>query len=503
MARTGRIVVVGLGPAGADLVLPAARTALGSASRAYVRTARHPAVEELREQGLSIQSFDDEYARGTDLEAVYRSIVEQLLGAAAEHGEIVYGVPGSPVVAERTIVLLREAADSGRVELETVPGLSFADLAWARLGVDPLDGAQVADARSVATDGTAPAGPLLFAQCDSALVLSDLKLALLEELPPAAPVTVLRHLGLADEQIVEVELAELDRVIEPDHLTSVFVDTGQASVAREVSRLVALAERLRAPGGCPWDAEQSHHSLTRYLLEEAYETVETIEDLPAGAPEGEPDLDAYARLEDELGDLLYQIVFHAILAREAGAFTIADVARGVHDKLVRRHPHVFGDVHARTVDDVMTNWEQIKKEEKGTDSIVEGISPGLASLLYANKLYRKAASIGLQAGTADEGIDRAADALSRLREGDGDPDETGRVAVGDLLAAAIVIARARGVDAETALRSWIERFRDRFVRMETLARDRGVDLARAEPGVVAGLWVEATLPSQGAAEGRR
>jgi tetrapyrrole methylase family protein/MazG family protein len=503
MARTGRIVVVGLGPAGADLVLPAVRAALLSTSRAYVRTARHPAVEELREEGVSVESFDAEYARGADLDAVYESIVDRLVAAAAEQGEVVYGVPGNPGVAERTVVLLREAADAGRVQLAMVPGLSFADLAWTRLGIDPLDGAQVADARVVSAEGTVSAGPLLFAQCDSKLVLSDLKLALLEELPPAAPVTVLHHLGLADELLLEVELAELDRVIEPDHLTAVFVDAGQASVAREVSRLVALAERLRAPGGCPWDAEQSHHSLTRYLLEEAYETVETIEDLPAGAPHGEPDLDAYARLEDELGDLLYQIVFHAILAREAGVFTIADVARGVHDKLVRRHPHVFGDVDARTVDDVMTNWEQIKKEEKGSDSIVEGISPGLASLLYANKLYRKAASIGLQAGSAEEGIDRAADALSRLREPGGDPDESSRAAVGDLLAAAVVIARALGVDAETALRSWIERFRDRFVRMETLARDRGVDLARAEPGVVAGLWVEATLPFDTPAEGRR
>jgi tetrapyrrole methylase family protein/MazG family protein len=503
MARTGRIVVVGLGPAGADLVLPAARAALVSASHAYVRTARHPAVEELREQGVSVESFDTEYARGAHIDAVYESIAERLLTAAAEHGEIVYGVPGNPGVAERTVVLLREAADAGRVQLAVVPGLSFADLAWARLGIDPLEGAQVADARSVSADGTLSAGPLLFAQCDSKLVLSDLKLALLEEIPPEAPVTVLHHLGLPDEQVVEVELSELDRVIEPDHLTAVFADAGQASVAREVARLVALAERLRAPGGCPWDAEQSHHSLTRYLLEEAYETVETIEDLPIGAPRGEPDLDAYARLEDELGDLLYQIVFHAILAREAGAFTIADVARGVHDKLVRRHPHVFGDVSAQTVDDVMTNWEQIKKGEKGSDSIVEGISPGLASLLYANKLYRKAASIGLQAGSAQEGIDRAADALARLRDGDGEPDETSGAAVGDLLAAAVVIARARGIDAETALRSWIEKFRDRFVRMEALARDRGVDLSGAEPGVVAGLWVEATLPFDGSTQGRR
>jgi tetrapyrrole methylase family protein/MazG family protein len=276
--------------------------------------------------------------------------------------------------------------------------------------------------------------------------------------------------------------------VEPDHLTSVFVDTGADAVAGEFARLVALAERLRAPGGCPWDAEQSHHSLARYLLEESYETVEAIEGLPAAAPAGEVDLDAYARLEDELGDLLYQVVFHAVLAREAGAFTIADVSRGIHDKLVRRHPHVFGAVEADTVAEVMTNWEQIKLAEKGSASLVEGISPGLASLLYTHKLYRKAASIGLDPGSDAEALDRAALAVDALRDAGAAATEE---RLGDLLAAAVVLARARGVDAETALRGWIARFRDRFVRMEELAAAGDVELAAAPPDRVAALWIEA------------
>src|SRR4029077_14369991 len=123
------------------------------------------------------------------------------------------------------------------------------------------------------------------------------------------------------------------------------------------------------------------------MLEKAYETGETIEALPADAPAGVPDVDAYARLEDELGDLLFQVVFHSILAREAGAFTIAEVARGIHDKLVRRHPHVFGEATADTASEVLASWEQIKKIERGTSSLVEGISPGLPSLLYTHKLY--------------------------------------------------------------------------------------------------------------------
>jgi len=155
---------------------------------------------------------------------------------------------------------------------------------------------------------------------------------------------------------------------------------------------------------------------------------------------------------------------------------------------VRRHPHVFGDVSADTVSEVMTNWEQIKKREKGSSSIVEGISPGLASLLYVHKLYRKAASIGLEPGTDVEALDRAALALGALRDADAGATEA---ALGDLLAAGVVLARARGVDAETSLRGWSARFRDRFVRMEQLAADSGVDLAAAPTDRVAALWIEA------------
>jgi tetrapyrrole methylase family protein/MazG family protein len=484
----GRIVVVGLGPAGVDLMLPAARSKLSYMAHRYVRTARHPAIDELSRHGLDFVSFDDRYEAADQFDLLYRGIADDLVAAAGEHGEVCYAVPGNPGVAERTVTMLREAEGRGDVELQIIPGISFADLAWSRLGVDPIDGARMVDGQSFAVTAAGLSGPLLIGHCINRLVLSDIKLVLLEALPPDAPVTVLQGLGLPSERVVTVPLEALDREIEPDHLTSVFVDVGQAAVAGEFAALVALSERLRAPGGCPWDAEQTHHSLSRYLLEEAYETVEAIEDLPGDAPAGDVDPDAYARLEDELGDLLYQVVFHSVLASEAGAFSVADVARGIHEKLVRRHPHIFGDVSADTVSEVMTNWEQIKKVEKGSDSIVEGISPGLASLLYAHKLYRKAASVGLEPGTDVEALDRAEAALVALRTADAETTES---SLGDLLAAAVVLARSRGVDAETALRGWSARFRDRFVRMEGLARDGGIDLAAAPADRVAALWIEA------------
>jgi tetrapyrrole methylase family protein / MazG family protein len=485
VSAPGRVVVVGLGPAGADHVLPVARAVIDASPVRFVRTRRHPAVTDLEADGLAFESFDAVYDAAPDLEHAYAEIARALVAAAAERGEVVYAVPGNPVVAERAVALLHEAAARSEVSLTVVPGLSFADLAWVRLGVDPMEGdARVVDGRAI--DLVELAGPLLIAQCDSPFVLSDVKLALLEHLDPSTPVTVVQRLGLADERVTTVALETLDRgTIEPDHLTSVFVDAGATGAAREMVRLFQLAKRLRDPGGCPWDAEQDHHSLTRYLLEESYEVVEAVEALPA---DGRIDRAAYAALEDELGDLLYQVVFHALIAQESGAFTMADVARGIHDKLVRRHPHVFGDVVADETSDVMRNWEQIKKEEKGTTSIVEGITPGLPSLLYTHKLFRKGASIGLDPGNLGEALDRIDVAVARLRAGGDDLEAD----LAQVLAASVVVARAGGVDAESALRGWAATYRRRFEAMERLAVTRDLDLAALDPAAVAALWLEAS-----------
>jgi tetrapyrrole methylase family protein / MazG family protein len=485
LTRMGsRLVIVGLGPAGTDLLLPRALRALEGEGRRIARTRRHPAVADLEADGLEFESFDDVYEAAADLPTAYVEMVDALL-AAVRDGDVVYAVPGNPVVAERSVQLVRDAALAAGIAVEIVPGLSFADLAWAHLGVDPMTAhARLVDARSIAAEELA--GPVLVAQCDSPLVLSDVKLALLERLDGDDLVTVLQRLGLPDERITTIALAELDRAVAPDHLTSVFADVPGARAGTETTRLLSLARRLRNPGGCPWDAEQTHHSLTRYLLEEAYEVVEAVEALPLEAPAGagEESAGAYVELADELGDLLYQVVFHAVLAEEAGAFTFADVARVVHDKLVRRHPHVFGDVIADETADVMRNWEQIKKGERGTTSIVAGITPGLPSLLYTHKLFRKAASIGLDPGSGEDALGRIEDAAARAQRGEGVLETE----LAELLAAAVVLARAGGVDAESALRGWAARYRDRFEAMERLAAEQGVDLAGLDLAAVEELW---------------
>jgi tetrapyrrole methylase family protein/MazG family protein len=480
----GRVVVVGLGPGGADLLLPLARAAIiGTApDRRFVRTRRHPAVDDLTAVGIELRPCDDLYDAAGEVSEVYAAIADRL-AAAAEHGDVCFAVPGSPAVGERSVALLR--ARVGR-RLVLVPGLSFVDLAWLRLGVDPLTGSGARAVDGTALPGALPAGPLLVSHCHSKLVLSDVKLALLERLPGEARVTVLTRLGLPDEAVTTVALEDLDRTVEPDHLTSVFAEVPPGGPGEAWERLVALIERLRAPGGCPWDAEQTHHSLARHLIEESYEVIEAIEALPASAPGPEPVPDgAYEHLEEELGDLACQVIFHSTLAREAGAFTVSEVLSGIHDKLVRRHPHVFGDVAVSGADDVVANWEVIKREEKGRASLMDGVSRHLPSLLYAHKLYRKAGSAGLRFGTAEEAVTRVD---SELRGLVGAPPDEAERRLGEALAAVVHLARLAGIDGESALRGWAGRFKDRFVALEVMAAGRGRTVESLSPADVATLW---------------
>lgn len=231
--------MVGLGPAGPEHVTAAADLAIRSAPVALLRTARHPAAAAYA--GLpGVSSLDDRYEASSTFPEVYAAVVEAVVAAALEHDDVVYAVPGSPTVAEHTVELLRALAggDDGEIDLEVLPAMSFAELAFLRLGVDPVEaGVRLVDAQHFAIElgagsgAAGGAGPLLVAQCWSQAVLSEVKLAF--ETEPGRPVTLLHHLGLDDEVVIEVPWAEIDRTIAPDHLTSLYVPTvGTSTGAR-------------------------------------------------------------------------------------------------------------------------------------------------------------------------------------------------------------------------------------------------------------------------------
>jgi len=232
--------------------------------------------------------------------------------------------------------------------------------------------------------------------------------------------------------------------------------------------LVAVMHRLRGPDGCPWDREQTHRSLGRHLLEEAHETLEAID-------EGDP-----ARLRDELGDVLLQVVFHAEIASQEGAFDVDDVAEAIVAKLVRRHPHVFGDVEVDSAAEVLVNWEQIKKAEHGAERPVDDDIPAsLPALARAAKVQRRAAGDGFDWRTVDAAWSKVREELGELEAELGPEPDHDRVEaeLGDVLFAVAALARRVDVDPETALRGATRRFSDRFERMRARAREEGEDLA--------------------------
>ena len=469
------VTVVGLGPAGSDLLGDATAALLAAPGTVFLRTARHPAAP-----GDGTRSFDDLYESAATFDEVYAAIVEELVAAASDAAPapVVYAVPGSPLVAERSVELLR--ADD-RVAVTVLPALSFLDLAWAALGIDPLAvGVRLMDAAAFAEVAARERGPFLLAQCWSRHLLSEVKLSVPDQTGRELPrPVILHHLGLPDQVVAVVDWWELDRTVEPDHLTSLYVPASPgiagASSGDEMARLVALMDTLREQ--CPWDRAQTHASLMPHLVEECYEVLDALSALDGSAA-------ASAHLREELGDLLFQIVFHSRLADEEGWFDLADVARGVHDKLVHRHPHVFGDVDAESADQVVSNWEAIKKSEKGRHSVTEGIPASLPALMLTTKLARKARAVGVEpyrsgdtgaAATALEALGRrAADAAPAADDPLAGQTDGLHEQVGELLFAVANLAQRLGVDAEQALRDRTLALRADILAAEGVP-DQGID----------------------------
>jgi tetrapyrrole methylase family protein / MazG family protein len=471
-----RVTVVGLGPGGHEHVTVETLRAIEQIPHRYLRTARHPSADLVADA----TTFDHLYESADRFADVYAAIVEALVAAAGEHGEVLYAVPGSPLVLERSV---RSLLADGRVRCDVRPAMSFLDVAWSRLGIDPVESAvRLVDGHEFAVAAAGTTGAVLITHTHAPWVLSDVKLAV-EDATGEEPVVILQRLGTPEERITRTTWSELDRAVEPDHLTCVYVPALGVPVGAGYVRFHQLARTLRER--CPWDREQTHASLVPYLVEETFELVDALEALDPDDPSTDE------ALIEELGDLLYQIEFHATLAEQAGRFSIADVTQGIHDKLVRRHPHVFGDVAAADAGTVVANWEEIKREEKGRSSVFDGVARSLPALAYAQHLARKAAKVGFDWPDVEGPLAKVDEELAELREAIAGGDEA-RIAdeLGDLVVAAVNVARHAHVDAELAARAAAAKFRRRFEGVESLAAARRLDLRALDLAALDALWDE-------------
>ena len=399
----GRVDVIGLGPGGVDLLTAATAELIEVIRPQYLRTARHPAAVAMTDAS----SFDGYYEAAESFDALYRSIVADLVDSASEHGRILYAVPGSPVVAERTVQMLLEVDG---LDVVIHPAMSFLDLAWAHLGIDPAEiGVSLIDAHAFADTVPSGGGPVLISQCESRITLSGVKLSVDPE--PGGHVALLQRLGLPDEEITWLDWSEIDRGPEPDHLTSLYVPDLPARAGGNLDRLASLVSELVDED--PWKAAQDHESLKRFLIEECYEVLEALDHFDAESGDGAEEL------VSELGDLVYQVVFHSILGQRGGWFELNDVVLAIHRKLSTRRP-VVGE---RSVDESVQHWERVKRVEMERESSFDGIPVELPALLRATRLIHKAEALGLD--LPEEGTSAGAslfnEAVAVVRGG-GDPE---------------------------------------------------------------------------------
>lgn len=500
----GTITVVGLGPGAVGNLSLETMGLLQSCEQVILRTAVHPTVAELEKQQVKFTSCDDLYEKAASFEEVYNSVVERVL-QAAQQGDVVYAVPGSPLVAEKTVVLLRQAAKQQNIKLVIKPSMSFLDLAYVELGIDPIAGLQIIDAQDFEEAANAGQHPLMITQVYSQMVASDLKIALMEALPDEYEIYFLRNLGLPDEECRPIKLYELDRQPHIDHLTSAYIppleqdsskaaaedvpgvmsfgeDEDEEELADEeeeayaedflpeagfddfdIQPLADVMRTLREPGGCPWDREQTHKSIRSNMIEEVYEYLEAV------------DADDVDGMREELGDVLMQVVFHARMAQEAGHFDLQDVIDEVVDKLIRRHPHVFGDTHVEGSDDVLRNWEAIKKQEKQERKhVLDGVSQGLPALLRAYKLQGKAAKVGFDWDDIAGVWAKVEEELGELRAAIASGDKAAAESeLGDVLFAIVNYARHNKIEPEVALDGTNNRFAKRFGHVEQRVEESG------------------------------
>ncbi|WP_079474394.1 nucleoside triphosphate pyrophosphohydrolase [Marinococcus halophilus] len=454
------ITVLGLGAGDAGQLPLDVYRRLRAASPLYLRTREHPVVKELEEELPEYKTFDQIYEQTDSFEQAYGFMTEELLKAAGMSGDICYAVPGHPLVAEMVVQQLLEAEKAEKCRVVIAGGQSFLDPVFAALRLDPSEGFQLLDATALEREDVQVSTHLLLTQVYDRMTASEVKLTLMELYPEEHPVHMISGAGTAAERLRELPLYELDREDFVDNLMSVYVPPLPFSARfGNWEKLRSVIASLRAPDGCPWDRKQTHQSLKRYLLEEIYEVLSAI------------DAEDDDNLQEELGDILLQVMLHAQIGEEEGFFTIDDVVESITEKMIRRHPHVFADAAATTPEEVNSQWEQIKKAEKGSESgktsILADIPPAMPALMRAYEIQKKAAKAGFDWGNDAPMWDKLQEEIEEWKaELRAKNEQNSSKEFGDVLFVLVNLARFFRVHPEEALEQTNQKFFQRFSYIE-------------------------------------
>jgi tetrapyrrole methylase family protein/MazG family protein len=476
------IIILGLGPGDPAQLTLEAWEALQTANEVYLRTSQHPTVHGLPE-GLTVHSFDNFYEVEDTFTQVYQRIVSEILALGQRSEGVLYAVPGHPFVAEATgPEIARQAAAKG-IDVRIIEGLSFLEPTFSALRIDPLPQISLTDALELVNSyhpSFPPHQGALVAQLYSRELAGEVKITLMSQYPDEHEAILVHGAGTDDEIVEKLPLHQIDHSEHIGLLTSLYLPpVGDYTSFEGFQELIA---HLRSPEGCPWDQEQTHQSLRTNLLEEAYEAIDAI------------DHDDQIEMQEEFGDLLLQIVLQTQIASEYGEFNMTDVIRGIHTKLVRRHPHVFADVDLADADSVIKNWERIKAEERSENhevekGVLDGIPKVMPALSVAEKYQRRAARVGFDWPEITGVLDKIEEELAEFRAVEGKPQQPEEF--GDLLFALVNLGRWWGIDSEDALRQTNQKFKQRFAVIEAYALKNGLNLADMSLDEMEEIWQSA------------
>ncbi|MGI2329731.1 nucleoside triphosphate pyrophosphohydrolase [Planococcus sp. YIM B11945] len=476
------IHIIGLGAGDLDQLPLGVYKKLKNSAELYVRTEDHPVLAELAQEGVAFLSFDAVYEKHDSFEPVYAEIADTLIRLALEK-PIVYAVPGHPLVAEQTVQHLIEAEKTGLCRLSIEGGHSFLDALFGALRIDPIEGFQLVDGTDMKSGQLNMTQHLLIAQVYDSFSASEVKLTLMEKYPDDYPVTIVTAAGSAAESLRTVPLYELDRSTEVNNLTTVYVPpaTDRMQRLREWQTFRDIVAVLRSPEGCPWDREQTHESLSPYLIEEAHELLQAIQE--------EDD----AAVAEELGDVLLQIFLHAQIGQDNGYFQLEDVLEAVSAKMIRRHPHVFGDAQVSGSDEVLANWQTIKAQEKPeAASLLEGQERFSSSLTTSYNFQKKAAKVGFTWPDAEGAWTKFEEELQEFQAETAKGSKDRQLdELGDLLFTLVNIARFFDLSPEQAMLHANRKFQQRFEYVEKRVNEGTGDFSDYTLEQLDAFWNEA------------
>lgn len=474
--------IVGLGPGSMAYLTLSVYNLLMDSPLIYLRTERHPIVKELAEKGMRYQSFDYFYEVAETFDDTYKSISDAI-SEKLKTENVVYAVPGNPFVAESTVSMLLEKANRGDFEVEIFHGASFLDALITTLKYDPVEGLTIKDALKISSLEITDKVDHIWIQVYNQQVASQLKIHLMDCFDDEHEVIVVQAAGIPElEKVKCLKLCEMDYDASLfNHLTSVFVKRAKKPKF-DWYDLLKIMDALRSENGCPWDREQTHTSLTPYLIEEAYEVKEAV------------DLEDDESLIDELGDVLLQVVFHAQIGEEEGYFNWRDIVSAICEKMVRRHSHVFGDVSVSGSDEVLKNWQAIKDSEKSHTTISESmksVSKGMPATMRSHKVQKRAANVGFDWADVGSALEKVKEEVSEIEEALALKCETAlREELGDLLLIVTNVVRKSGLDSEVLLNEAIDKFIERFEYVEQQMKGHNYVMTYDQIEIMEAFWVE-------------